>query len=117
MPPDAPKLVNGPRLVINSSGEDQLRLVPVHPCPDKFQLEAALVLINSYVECMHGGKEMGPLTVVLGASLRRAGLSAAKPSRMATLISKRLFALNRGALPGQWVHAACRAALVSRIRA
>jgi hypothetical protein len=47
--------VNGPRLVINSSGEDQLCLVPVHPCPDKFQLEAALVLINSYVECMYGG--------------------------------------------------------------
>jgi hypothetical protein len=29
----------------------------------------------------------------------------------------RLFAFDRGALPGQWVHAARRAALVSRIRA
>jgi hypothetical protein len=29
----------------------------------------------------------------------------------------RLFAVDRGALPGQWVHAARRAALVSRIRA
>jgi hypothetical protein len=28
-----------------------------------------------------------------------------------------LFAVDRGALPGQWVHAARRAALVSRIRA
>jgi hypothetical protein len=29
----------------------------------------------------------------------------------------RLFAVDRGALPGQWVHAARRTALVSRIRA
>ena len=29
----------------------------------------------------------------------------------------RLFAVDRGAVPGQWVHAARRAALVSRIRA
>ena len=31
--------------------------------------------------------------------------------------TKGLFAVDRGALPGQWVHAARRAALVSRIRA
>lgn len=32
-------------------------------------------------------------------------------------VFSRLFAVDRGALPGQWVHAARRAALVSRIRA
>jgi hypothetical protein len=35
----------------------------------------------------------------------------------AAMFLKGLFTVDRGALPGQWVHAARRAALVSRIRA
>jgi hypothetical protein len=51
-----------------------------------------------------------------GAS-REAAVATAAYRVLSNIVSTGLFAVDGGALPGQWVHAARRAALVSRIRA